>query len=344
MVKINYKFKKALNYKNQKKYSMEKYTIQPIGYVKNPFNEVVKMPEISKVTSGVSVIEVLEEYAEGLYKVEEQEFLNIIFYFNKSEGYEFLCNTPMGEQRGVFACRSPRRPNALGTTTVKLIKREGNRLFVTGFDAINDTPIIDIKNANTPILETSRTYIPRYQANPRIDIETLLDKKDFKALLIKSAQLHNHFCPGLTHGVLAATLGMIEFKKFFGDYKPVHATVTTTSCFMDGAQFVSGSTLANHGLTIKDEQISSVIFSRKGKERAVKVSLKESSKNFMVENYPEFTKLRESLFQEGVQNTPETMANFRAMALETAFKMVENEQVEGIFQVEEILSPIAEKV
>lgn len=182
---------------------METFTIKPIGYVRNHFNEVVKMPEIKKVTESISVIEVLDEYAEGLFKVEEQEFLNIIFYFNKSEGYEFICNTPMGELRGVFACRSPRRPNSLGTTTVKLIKREGNKLFVTGFDAINDTPIIDIKNANTSILETSRTYIPRYKVNPRVDIETLLDIKDFNALLIKSAQLHNHFCPGLTHGVLA---------------------------------------------------------------------------------------------------------------------------------------------
>ncbi len=323
---------------------METFTIKPIGYVRNPFNEVVKMPEIKKVTESTSIIEVLDEYAEGLFKVEEQEFLNIIFYFNKSEGYEFICNTPMGEQRGVFACRSPRRPNSLGTTTVKLIKREGNKLFVTGFDAINGTPIIDIKNANTSILETSKTYIPRYQANPRVDIETLLDNKDFKALLIKSAQLHNHFCPGLTHGVLATTLGMIKFKEIFGDYKPVQATVNTTSCFMDGVQFVAGTTVANHGLKIEDEKVSSVIFSKKACERAVKVSVKESSRDFMKENYPEFTQLRESLFTEGAEKTPEQMANFRAMALETAFKMVENDAVENIFEVEVISVPVTEKV
>lgn len=322
---------------------METFTIKPIGYVRNPFNEVVKMPEIKKVTQGVSIIEVLEEYAEGLFKIEEQEFLNIIFYFNKSEGYEFICNTPIEEERGVFACRSPRRPNSLGITTVKLIKRERNKLFVTGFDAINNTPIIDIKNANTMLLETNPIYVPRYQANPRVDIEALLDKKDYKALLIKSAQLHNHFCPGLTHGVLAATLGMIKCKEIFGEYKNVHASVHTTSCFMDGVQFIAGTTLANHGLTIEDEKVSSVVFSKKGNERTIKVSVSDSSKNFMRDNFPEFTQLRESLFTEGAEKTPEKMANFRAMALETAFKMVANESVEQIFNVEEIEMPIIEK-
>lgn len=324
---------------------MELFTISPIGYVKNEFNDIVNMPDIHQVMEGVSVIEVLDEYAEGLYRVEEQEFLNIIFYFDKSEKeFDFICNTPMGEERGVFACRSPRRPNALGTTTVKLIKREGNKLYVTGFDAINNTPVIDIKNANTMLLETNKTYVPRYQVNPRIDIEALLDKKDFKALLIKSAQLHNHFCPGLTHGVLASTLGMIAFKNTHGDYKNVQVTVTTTSCFMDGVQFVSGSTIANKGLKIDDQNISSVIFSKKGRDKGVKVSVKIAAKNFMTENYPEFTKFRENLFAEGAEKTPEQMMNFKAMALETAFKMVESNAIEDIFQVEEVDAKTLEMV
>ena len=136
---------------------------------------------------------------------------------------------------------------------------------------------------------------------------------------------------------------MIKFKEIFGDYKQVQATVNTTSCFMDGVQFVAGTTLANHGLKIEDEKVSSVIFSKKGCESAVKVSVKESSRDFIKENYPEFAQLRESLLAEGVKKTPEQMAHFRKIALETAFKMVDNDAVENIFELEVISVPVTEK-
>lgn len=301
---------------------MIKYTIQPIGYVKNEFNDIVKMPDIKKVKDGISIIEVLDEYSEGLFKIEEQEFLNIIFYFDKSEKeYNFICNTPMGEERGVFACRSPKRPNSLGTTTVKLVKREGNKLFVTGFDAINNTPVIDIKNANTPLLETNPTYVPRYQENPRIDIETLLDKKHLKGLLIKASQLHNHFCPGLTLGVMASSLAMFEAKKIYGDYKGISASVETTTCFMDGVQFVTGCTVANKLLKVENtEQTAVTIFNKKQPE-IIRVQLKSSTRDYIKNNFPEFSALKEKLSLKK-EKTTEDIVNIRALALEAAFKIV----------------------
>lgn len=302
---------------------MAKYTIHPIGYVKNEFDNIVKKPEIEELKSKVSIIEILEEFSEGLFKIEEQEFINVIFYFDKSEkDYSLICNTPMGEERGVFACRSPKRPNLLGTTTVKLIKREGNKLYVTGFDAINNTPIIDIKNGNSTLLETNSTYQPRYKANPRVDIEALLDKKHLKGLLFKASQLHNHFCPGLTLGVMAASFAMFKVKKIYGYYNDILAKVETESCFIDGVQFVTGCTIGNKLLTLVNNDNTSLTISKKGTPELINVKVKPFTRGYIAENFPEFTTLKEKLSAKKEKTTDE-IVNIRALALEAAFEMIE---------------------
>lgn len=313
---------------------MRTFEIKPIGIVRNSYDSVVQKEEMKFLMNEVSIIEVFEEYSEGLFRTEEQEFLNVVFYFDRSpKDFDFLCDTPMGETRGVFACRSPRRPNSLGTTVVRLIKRDGNKLYVTGLDAINDTPVIDIKNANTMLLETNRTYVSRYQANPRVDIEELIDKKLFSGLLIKAAQLHNHFCPGLTFGVLAATYAMNEFKKEYGDWKNMRVNVESKTCFLDGVQFVTGCTLGNKGLSIIDNGTTALTLFREGKRKGIKVSVNEEINRFITENFPEFTKMRKTI-GNGNQK-PEDLANFKAMALEVAFALVETE-TERFFDIEKV--------
>ncbi|HGJ66996.1 TPA: tRNA (N6-threonylcarbamoyladenosine(37)-N6)-methyltransferase TrmO, partial [bacterium] len=70
----------------------------------------------------------------------------IIFRFHKSEGYSLKVKTPHDENiKGVFSTRSPRRPNQLGLSVVRFLIREKNILFVEGIDAIDGTPLIDIK-------------------------------------------------------------------------------------------------------------------------------------------------------------------------------------------------------
>jgi len=76
--------------------------------------------------------------------------LDILFIFDRSVGFDLLVH-PQGNVanplRGVFASRSPRRPNPIGLTRVRLIERHGNVLKVRGLDALPDTPIVDIKQA-----------------------------------------------------------------------------------------------------------------------------------------------------------------------------------------------------
>lgn len=123
---------------------MNDFQITVIGRVHNEWNEA-KPFEAEAIRNSTSTIVVDEEYADGLYKIENFSELNVLFYFDRSLGYELRTTTRSGDYRGVFACCSPRRPSLIGLTTVQLLKVEGNVLTVNGLDAINNTPVLDIK-------------------------------------------------------------------------------------------------------------------------------------------------------------------------------------------------------
>jgi len=115
-----------------------------IATVHNDFN-YAEPYQADSIMRSISTIEVKDEYADGLYKIENYRELSIIWYFDRSEGYTLRTTTRSGDYRGVFACCSPMRPSAIGLTRVTLLNREGNVLKVTGLDALNGTPVLDIK-------------------------------------------------------------------------------------------------------------------------------------------------------------------------------------------------------
>lgn len=95
---------------------------------------------------GESRIVLKEEYSEGLYRLSELERIQVLFHFDLSEGYDMKQKRRYdGEDVGVFATRSPNRPNRIGVTVVDLLRVEGNILYVSGLDAVNNTPVLDIK-------------------------------------------------------------------------------------------------------------------------------------------------------------------------------------------------------
>jgi len=71
----------------------------------------------------------------------------VIWEFDRADGFDLIAHPPTDEKRphGVFATRSPRRPNPLGLTVVELIGRDGPSLRVRGVDMIDGTPVLDIK-------------------------------------------------------------------------------------------------------------------------------------------------------------------------------------------------------
>jgi len=108
------------------------------------------MPEKFATINGFDQIEgeleINDEFAEGLTDIEDFSHIIVIFGFHKAEGFKllttpFLDNTP----RGVFATRSPHRPNPIGMTIVTIIERKHNILRVSGMDMFEGTPILDIK-------------------------------------------------------------------------------------------------------------------------------------------------------------------------------------------------------
>ena len=121
----------------------EKIEMFPIGYIENDYLEPVYDEEVYQK---VSKIVLKKELADGLYRIEDFEKLYILFYFSKSTGYELIQHRHYdGQVSGVFASRSPRRPNGIGLTVVDLLKVEDNMLYIKGLDAINGTPVLDIK-------------------------------------------------------------------------------------------------------------------------------------------------------------------------------------------------------
>jgi tRNA-Thr(GGU) m(6)t(6)A37 methyltransferase TsaA len=123
--------------------AQEKIEFTPIGYVENDYLEPGHNDKICEMTSKIILN---KELVDGLYRVNELEKLYILFYFSKSKGYKLIHRRHYdGEISGVFASRSPYRPNGIGLTIVDLLKVEGNVLHVKGLDAINGTPVLDIK-------------------------------------------------------------------------------------------------------------------------------------------------------------------------------------------------------
>lgn len=138
--------------------------LKPIGIIHSPYKTRAEAPPQGK--SDVLEIEIFEEYEEGLKDIETFSHIHVIYWMHKSKGYSLLITTPWNTKlHGLFATRTPNRPNPLGHSVVELIKRKGNILKVRGLDAIEGTPVIDIK-----------PYVPRIDVKPEANSGWLGDK------------------------------------------------------------------------------------------------------------------------------------------------------------------------
>ena len=119
----------------------------PIGSIHSPFTEITGMPIQPTGARGIrGSVEIFPEYTEGLRDLEGFSHLILIYAFHRNPSYRltvvpFLDTTP----RGVFATRAPRRPNAIGLSTVRLIEVNGTTLVVENVDILDGTPLLDLK-------------------------------------------------------------------------------------------------------------------------------------------------------------------------------------------------------
>lgn len=123
------------------------FTPQPIGFVRSPYKEAGAVPKgLGAKHEAEGVLEILPEFEPGLTDIDGISHLFVLWEFDRAQGFELL-GTPPSDDRphGVFATRSPYRPNPIGLTVVELLRREGARLHVRGVDMLDGTPILDVK-------------------------------------------------------------------------------------------------------------------------------------------------------------------------------------------------------
>ena len=120
---------------------------RPIAHMRSPFTATDQIPKGSGAEhSAEGVIEVLPEFEDGLLDIEGFSHLYVMWVFDRADGFSLRATPPTDDRpHGVFATRSPRRPNPIGLTVVELRGREGNRLRVRGVDMLDGTPVLDLK-------------------------------------------------------------------------------------------------------------------------------------------------------------------------------------------------------
>ena len=151
--------------------------LKPIGIIRTPYKKDRDAPYQAWKSKDVGKIEIFKKYEEGLKDIEGFSHLIILYEFHKSikrsvkkqhyfELRGFLVKPYLDDTfRGLFATRSPNRPNPIGLTIVELLEREGNILKVRGIDMLDGTPLLDIK-----------PYVPKFDRRDKVKIGWLEGK------------------------------------------------------------------------------------------------------------------------------------------------------------------------
>lgn len=118
------------------------FTITQIGTVASSFTDLASPSAMREADSRI----VLDrDFVDGLTGIEMHDRLTVLFYLHEARGGDLVAERRHGSARGLFASRSPHSPTPIGVTTVELLERDGCRLYVAGLDAIDGTPVLDIK-------------------------------------------------------------------------------------------------------------------------------------------------------------------------------------------------------
>jgi tRNA (adenine37-N6)-methyltransferase len=120
---------------------------QPIGFVSSPYKDTASIPKgLGAKHEAEGVLNILPEFEPGLLDIEGFSHLFVLWLFDRADGFSLIGQPPFDDRpHGVFATRSPRRPNPIGLTVVELLRRESGSLHVRGVDMLDGTPILDIK-------------------------------------------------------------------------------------------------------------------------------------------------------------------------------------------------------
>jgi len=140
--------------------------IKPIGIIYTPYKEVKGIPCQAYKSQKQGRVKVYKQFAEGLDDIEGFSHIILVYYLHKASGYKLKAKPFLdGIPHGIFAIRGPYRPNHIGISTVRLLKRRGRELIVKGMDMVNGTPLLDIK-----------PYVPTFDQRSNVKIGWLKGK------------------------------------------------------------------------------------------------------------------------------------------------------------------------
>jgi tRNA-Thr(GGU) m(6)t(6)A37 methyltransferase TsaA len=126
---------------------MEKIMMTTVGVIHSPYKQVKDIPIQGKFKPDITAyVELKDQYAAGLRDLDGFSHAIIIYYFHKSQK-ENVIGKPFLEDKehGIFAIRSPHRPNHIGLSVVKIEKIQDNKLYFSEVDVLDQTPLLDIK-------------------------------------------------------------------------------------------------------------------------------------------------------------------------------------------------------
>ncbi len=300
--------------------------IQQIGIVRNNVEEPQDPGKFSDVES---FIELNEEYRDGLYRIEDNAYIQIIFYMHqRTKPVQLQHYNRMGEFKGVFATRTPNRPSSLGLTTVKVLEVTTLGIRVSGLDALNGTPVIDIK----PFISSFDSKGGLYQSmvagishipkeNPRKWITEAVLAGDKTRLFHAAGQFHGHYCPGLALGIIFGTVGMKEIQKSTdGIMEDLIAIVEMNNCAADGIQFVAGCTLGNNSLIFEDVGKMALTLAIRD-SKAIRLTIKNNWRQFLPSS-----EAYSNLFNKVVKErnaSKEEIKKFRKLSRQVGFQMMQ---------------------
>src|SRR5881296_4356257 len=146
--------------------------MKPIGVVRSPYTDTAQIPKgLGTTHEAEGLVEILPALEPGLTDIEGFSHLYVLWVFDRAAGYELLGTPPIDTRaHGVFATRSPRRPNPIGLSVVELLRREGARLHLRRVDMLDGTPVLDIKPYLSSILqeELKRGWLAEAEARSAI--------------------------------------------------------------------------------------------------------------------------------------------------------------------------------
>jgi len=134
------------------------YQVSAVGVIHTPYTTKEEAPIQGNFhPDAIGTVEVFAEFSEGLLDIELFSHLVLLYHFDRASDVELVRHPFLDDTlHGIFATRHPCRPNGIGLSIVKLLRREGNVLHVSGIDVLNGTPLLDIK-----------PYVTRFDCFPK---------------------------------------------------------------------------------------------------------------------------------------------------------------------------------